>query len=49
LRATDRWVFVDIERSGLVVGQTLATRPEDTYRALLEATAVGTRFIVETF
>ena len=25
------------------------TRPEDTYRALLEATAFGTRVIVETF
>ena len=30
-------------------GQTLATRPEDVYRALLEATAFGTRMIVETF
>src|SRR5207344_2881148 len=30
-------------------GQTLATRPEDVYRALLEATAFGTRVIVETF
>src|SRR5665647_2912286 len=35
--------------SGLVVGQTLATQPEDTYRALLEATAFGTRTIVEAF
>ena len=34
---------------GVVVGQTLATRPEDTYRALLEATAFGTRTIVEAF
>jgi L-ribulokinase len=31
------------------VGQTLATRPEDTYRALLEATAFGTRTIVDAF
>jgi L-ribulokinase len=31
------------------VGQTLATRAEDVYRALLEATAFGTRVIVETF
>ena len=32
------------------MGQTLAaTRPEDTYRALLEATAFGTRVIVEAF
>jgi len=42
-------VLVDHELSGLVLGQTLATRPEDTYRALLEATAFGTRVIVETF
>ncbi len=34
---------------GWCVGQTLATRPEDVYRALLEATAFGTRVIVETF
>lgn len=45
----NRSVLVDHELSGLVVGQTLATRPEDTYRALLEATAYGTRTIVETF
>jgi L-ribulokinase len=45
----NRSVLVDHELSGLVVGQTLATRPEDTYRALLEATAFGTRVIVETF
>jgi L-ribulokinase len=31
------------------VGLTLATRPEDVYRALIEATAFGTRVIVETF
>ncbi len=31
------------------MGQTLATRPEQGYRALLEATAFGTRVIVETF
>ena len=35
--------------AALVVGLTLATRPEDVYRALLEATAFGTRVIVETF
>jgi L-ribulokinase len=45
----NRSVLVDHELSGLVVGQTLATRPEDTYRALLEATAFGTRVILETF
>ena len=45
----NRSVLVDHELSGLVVGMTLATRPEDVYRALLEATAFGTRVIVETF
>jgi L-ribulokinase len=45
----NRSVLVDHELSGLVVGQTLATRPEHIYRALLEATAFGTRVIVETF
>ena len=30
----NRSVLVDHELSGVVVGQTLATRPEDTYRAL---------------
>ena len=42
----NRSVLVDHELSGVVVGQTLATRPEDIYRALLEATAFGTRVIV---
>ena len=45
----NRSVLVDHELSGLVVGTTLTTRPEEIYRALLEATAFGTRTIVETF
>ena len=45
----NRSVLVDHELSGLIVGQTLATRPEDIYRALIEATAFGTRTIIETF
>jgi L-ribulokinase len=45
----NRSVLVDHELSGLVVGQTLSTRPEDVYRALLEATAFGARVIVEAF
>lgn len=45
----NRSVLVDHELSGVVVGLTLATRPEEVYRALLEATAYGTRVIVETF
>ena len=45
----NRSVLVDHELTGVVVGQTLASRPEDTYRALLEATAFGTRTIVDAF
>ena len=45
----NRSVLVDHELSGLVVGMTLTTRTEEVYRALLEATAFGTRTIVETF
>jgi L-ribulokinase len=45
----NRSVLVDHELSGLVVGLTLTTRPEDVYRALLEATAFGTRKIIESF
>lgn len=45
----NRSVLVDHELSGLILGQTLATRPEDGYRALLESTAFGTRTIIEAF
>ncbi len=45
----NRSVLVNHELSGLILGQTLATRPEQGYRALLEATAFGTRVIVEAF
>ena len=45
----NRSVLVDAALSGLLVGQTLRTRAEHGYRALLEATAFGTRTIVETF
>ncbi|MFD8498921.1 ribulokinase [Amycolatopsis sp. NPDC059657] len=45
----NRSVLVDHELSGVIVGQTLATRAEDIYRALLESTAFGTQKIIETF
>ena len=45
----NRSVLVDASLSGLLVGTTIATRPEEVYRALVEATAFGTRVIVETF
>ncbi|WP_051817992.1 ribulokinase [Kitasatospora sp. NRRL B-11411] len=43
----NRSTLVDHHLSGVIAGLTLATRPEDVYRALLEATAYGTRTIVE--
>jgi L-ribulokinase len=45
----NRSILVDHELSGLIVGLTLATRPEHVYRALLEATAFGTRKIIDAF
>ena len=35
--------------SGLILGLTLRTRPEEIYRALLEATAFGARVVVEAY
>ena len=45
----NRSPLVDHELSGVIIGQTLATRAEDIYRALVEATAYGTRLIIEAF
>ena len=45
----NRSVLVDADLTGLMVGMTLLTKPEKIYRALLEATAYGTRMIIETF
>jgi L-ribulokinase len=45
----NRSILVDHDLSGIIAGLTLATRPEEVYRALIEATAFGTRLIIETF
>lgn len=45
----NRSVLVDVDLTGLMLGMTLATKPEEMYRALIEATAYGTRVIVEAF
>lgn len=45
----NRSVLVDTNLTGLIIGCTLLTKPEEIYRALIEATAYGTRMIVETF
>lgn len=54
LIALDWWngvrsVLMDFDLSGLIVGMTLLTKPEEIYRALIEATAYGTRQIIEAF
>ncbi|HEX7590763.1 MAG TPA: ribulokinase [Candidatus Limnocylindrales bacterium] len=54
LLALDWWngnrsVLVDADLSGLMMGMTLATTSAEMYRALIEATAFGTRVIIEAF
>jgi L-ribulokinase len=53
LLAVDWWngnrsTLVDVDLSGVLIGMTLATKASDIYRALIEATAFGTREIIET-
>jgi L-ribulokinase len=45
----NRSVLINPELSGLLMGMTLNTRPEEIFRALLEATGFGTRMIIENF
>ena len=45
----NRSVLVDVDLTGMLLGMTLATKAEEIYRALIEATAYGTRIIIETF
>ncbi|UCG94809.1 MAG: ribulokinase [Candidatus Aerophobus sp.] len=45
----NRSVLVDADLSGLLLGCTLETKPEEIYRALIEATAFGTYKIINTF
>ncbi len=54
LLALDWWngnrsVLVDADLGGLLIGATLRTRAPDIYRALIEATAFGTREIISAF
>ncbi|WP_370541840.1 ribulokinase [Alicyclobacillus sp. SO9] len=45
----NRSILGDAHLSGMMVGLTLSTKTEEMYRALIEATAFGTRKIVERF
>lgn len=45
----NRSILVDSDLTGMMLGYSLATKPEEVYRAMLEATIFGTRKIFETF
>jgi len=54
LLALDWWngnrsVLVDADLTGLILGMNLNTKPEEIYRALIEATAYGTNIIIDAF
>ena len=43
----NRTVLVDVRLSGLLIGQTLHTKPHEIYRAIIEATAFGALAIID--
>lgn len=54
LLALDWWngnrsILVDMDLTGMFLGMTLQTKPEELYRALIEATAYGTRMITDNY
>lgn len=54
LLALDWWngnrsILVDADLTGMMLGMTLTTKPEEMYRALIEATAYGTKIIIDNF
>jgi L-ribulokinase len=54
LLALDWWngnrsILVDADLTGLLMGCTLNTKPEEIYRALIEATGFGTSKIIRSF
>ena len=54
LLALDWWngnrsVLADADLTGMLLGMTLRTKPEEIYRALIEATAYGMRMVTENY
>jgi L-ribulokinase len=45
----NRSLLKDGELTGMILGMTLATRPEEIYRALVEGTAFGARMAIDAF
>jgi L-ribulokinase len=54
LLALDWWTgnktpFIDADLCGVIAGYTLSTKPEEVYRAIVEATGFGNRMTMEYF
>ena len=54
LLALDWWngnrsILVDVDLTGMILGMNLNTKPEEIYRALIEATAYGANIIIDAF
>ena len=45
----NRSILVDADLTGVILGMNLSTKPEEIYRALIEATAYGTKTIIDAF
>lgn len=45
----NRSILVDVDLTGMILGLTLSTKPEEIYRALIESTAFGTNVIIQAF
>ncbi|MBR5289066.1 MAG: ribulokinase [Clostridia bacterium] len=45
----NRSILADGDLTGLMIGMTLQTKPEEIYRALIEATAYGMRVVTENY
>ncbi|MBT3318562.1 MAG: ribulokinase [Clostridia bacterium] len=45
----NRSILVDVDLTGMILGMSLQTKPEEIYRTLIEATAYGTKVIIDQF
>ncbi len=45
----NRSILADTDLTGMIIGMTLQTAPEDIYRALIESTAYGARVILDNY
>lgn len=45
----NRSILADYDLSGMILGLTLTTKPEEIYRAIIEASAFSSRMIIDNF